>query len=340
MYQSRRGFTLIELMVVIAIIAVLIALLLPAVQAAREAARRIQCTNNVKQIGLAIHSYHSAFETLPPVGSVDPTGNSTGSGKVPQTASVHLRLTNYLEQRALYDAYNFMLGDVTNGSSIPANTTVMANLVPGYLCPSDGNPGSAESLAVGYSAQVTCVNYAINGGVNRQYNGGTPTGVAWWLGGNSFYGSRIRMASITDGTSNTAAFSEWIKGKSGQNSPGPNLVYAIPQYANGGPLNDYNLCKSSTTPLWDFKGEYWTLQDTGRGGPYYHVMPPNQPGCAVSAAFGNVDSFIGPSSFHPGGVNVLLLDGSVRFVKSGIDLTTWNALGTRAGGEVISADAL
>ena len=111
------------------------------------------------------------------------------------------------------------------------------------------------------------------------------------------------------------------------------------QYANGGPLNDYNLCRAAKTPLWDFKGEYWTLQDTGRGGPYYHVMPPDQPACAVSAGFGNVDSFIGPSSFHPGGVNVLLLDGSVRFIKSSVNLSTWNALGTRAGGEVISADA-
>jgi prepilin-type N-terminal cleavage/methylation domain-containing protein/prepilin-type processing-associated H-X9-DG protein len=340
MRQSRSGFTLIELLVVIAIIAVLIALLLPAVQAAREAARRIQCTNNIKQIGLAIHSYHSSFESLPPVGSVDLAGNSTGSGRVPQTASVHLRLTNYLEQRALYDAYNFMLPDVTNGTSIPANTTVMSTLVPGYLCPSDGNPGTSESLAVGYSARVTCVNYAINGGVNRQYTDGAVSGVAWWLGGNALFGNRVRLASITDGTSNTAAFSEWIKGMSGQNSPGPNLVYSIPQYANGSSLGDYNLCKAATTPLWDFKGEYWTLQDTGRGGPYYHVMPPNQNGCAVSAAFGNVDSFIGPSSFHAGGVNVLLLDGSVRFIKSGVALTTWNALGTRAGGEVLSADDL
>ncbi len=340
MRRSRRAFTLIELLVVIAIIAVLIALLLPAVQAAREAARRIQCTNNMKQIGLALHNYHSAFESLPPAGSVDLSGNSTGSGRVPQTASVHLRLTNYLEQQALYDAYNFMLPDVTNGSSVPANTTVMSNLVPGYLCPSDAMPGSSENLAVGYGCRVTCVNYAINGGVNRQNFGGMASGVAWWLGGNALYGNRVRLASITDGTSNTAAFSEWIKGNSGQNSPGLNLVYSIPQYINGGPLGDFNTCKASTTPLWDFKGEYWTLQDTGRGGPYYHVMPPNQNACATTAGFGNVDSFIGPSSFHPGGANILLMDGSVRFVKSGVALDTWNALGTRAGGEVISAEAL
>ncbi len=340
MNHSRRGFTLIELLVVIAIIAILLALLLPAVQSAREAARRIQCTNNVKQIGLAIHSYHSAFESLPPVGSVDLMGNSSGSGRVPQTASVHLRLTNYLEQRPLYDAYNFMLGDVVNGNSIPANTTVMSVIVPGYLCPSDDNPGSSENLATGFSARVTCVNYAINGGVNRQNSGAVVNGVAWWLGNNALFGNRVQLAGITDGTSNTAAFSEWVKGKSGQNAIGPNLVYSISQYSNGGPLNDYNLCKASTTPLWDFKGEYWTLQDSGRGGPYYHVMPPNQTACAVNAGFGNVDSFIGASSFHSGGANVLLLDGSVRFVKSSVDLATWNALGTRAGGEVLSANAL
>ncbi len=340
MRSSRRGFTLIELLVVIAIIAILIALLLPAVQAAREAARRMQCTNNMKQIGLAMHQYHTAYESFPPAGSVDINGNSGGSGLVPQTASIHLRLTNYLEQRAVYDAYNFALGDVLNGGSVPANTTVMATAIPGYLCPSDPNPGSTANLAGGFSAQVTTVNYAVNGGVNRWNNAGRASGTAWWLGGNPSFGSLVRIAAVTDGTSNTAGFSEWVKGKSGQNTPGENLVYAIAQYANGGPLNDSTVCRAAALPLWDFKGEYWTLQDTGRGGPYYHVMTPNQPACAVSAAFGNVDSFIGASSFHPGGVNVLMLDGSVRFVKSSVGLTTWNALGTRAFGEVVSADAL
>jgi prepilin-type N-terminal cleavage/methylation domain-containing protein/prepilin-type processing-associated H-X9-DG protein len=339
MRSGRSGFTLIELLVVIAIIAVLIGLLLPAVQAAREAARRMQCTNNLKQIGLAIHNYLSTYDVVPPVGSVDRTGNSMGSGLVPQTASVHLRLTNYLEQRAVYNAYNFALGDVVSGNSVAANTTVMATNIPGYLCPSDANPGSTQSLAVGFTAQVTCVNYAINGGVNRQNYGGSVNGVAWWLGGNTFYGNRVTLASVTDGTSNTAAFSEWVKGKSGQNSPGLNLVYTIAQYTNSGAQNDVSVCTGSTTALWDFKGEYWTLQDSGRGGPYYHVMPPGQKACAISSAFGNVDSFIGSSSFHPGGANVLFLDGSVRFLKASVGLATWNALGTRSAGEVVSADA-
>jgi prepilin-type N-terminal cleavage/methylation domain-containing protein/prepilin-type processing-associated H-X9-DG protein len=340
MQVPKRGFTLIELLAVIAIIGVLLALLLPAVQSAREAARRKQSTNNLKQIGLAMHQYHATYESFPPAGSVDINGNSGGSGRVPQTASIHLRLTNYLEQRAVYDAYNFMLGDVLGGAAVPANTTVMATAIPGYLCPSDPNPGSTENLVGGYSVPVTTVNYAVNGGLNRWNDGGRTSGTAWWLGGNPYFGSLVRIPAVTDGTSNTAGFSEWVKGTSGRNAPGENLVYAIMQYTNGGPLGDQNVCRAAITPLWDFKGEYWTLQDTGRGGPYYHVMTPNQPACAVSAGFGNVDSFIGAGSFHPGGVNVLILDGSVRFIKSSISLASWHALGTRAFGEVVSADSL
>jgi prepilin-type N-terminal cleavage/methylation domain-containing protein/prepilin-type processing-associated H-X9-DG protein len=339
--RRSRGFTLIELLVVIAIIAVLIGLLLPAVQAAREAARRMQCTNNMRQIGLALHNYHSSFDTLPPAGGIDRLGNSTGSGLVQQNCSIHMRLLNYLEHEVEYNAYNFRLGDVVNGAAVPANTTVIATAIPGYLCPSDPFPGSTEAIAGGFSARVTTVNYAPNGGTNRRSNaGGCVNGIAWWLGGNAKFGSVVGLARITDGTANTAAFSEWVKGGNGQNRPGPNLVYSIASYSNGGSLADVNVCSASTTPLWDGKGAYWTLQDTGRGGPYYHVMPPNKNACATAMPFGAADSFIGPSSAHPGGANVLLMDGSVRFVKSAIDLAVWNALGTRAGGEVIGSDAL
>jgi prepilin-type N-terminal cleavage/methylation domain-containing protein/prepilin-type processing-associated H-X9-DG protein len=334
----RRGFTLIELLVVIAVIAVLIALLLPAVQAAREAARRMHCTNNLKQIGLAIHQYITANDDLPPAGGIDARGNSAGSGLVPQTASIHLRLLNHMERRDVYDAYNFGLGDVVNGSAVAANTTVMSTPIGGYFCPSDPNPGSTENLTGGFNVRTTCVNYAVNGGLNRQNYGGCVNGLAWWLGGNRSFGNPVGLASVVDGTSHTAAFSEWVKGKADSGQPGPNMVYAVAGFRNGGPRNDYNLCLASTTPLWDGKGEYWTLQDTGRGGPYYHVIPPNKPSCGTSSDFGVVDSFVGASSFHPGGANVLRLDGSVVFVKDGVGLDVWNALGTRAGGEVIPAD--
>jgi len=340
MNATRRGFTLIELLVVIAIIAVLIALLLPAVQAAREAARRMQCTNGMKQIGLAMHNYHSAFDSFPPTGGIDRNGDDTGGGLVPQTASIHMRLLNYLEHVDVYNAYNFKLGDVLNNVAVAENTTVIATNIAGYLCPSDPNPGNSGTIAGGYAARVTCVNYAPNGGTNRRNNGGAVNGVSWWLGGNASYGSLATLAAIQDGTSNTAGFSEWVKGKSGANSPGTNLVYSIAGYANGGAAGDINACAAATAPLWDYKGEYWTLQDTSRGGPYYHVMTPNKKACAVSSAFGDADSFIGPSSMHPGGVNLLLLDDSVRFVKDAIVPPVWIALGSRAGGEIIGADSL
>jgi prepilin-type N-terminal cleavage/methylation domain-containing protein/prepilin-type processing-associated H-X9-DG protein len=339
MLPNRRGFTLIELLVVIAIIAVLIGLLLPAVQAAREAARRMQCTNNLKQVGLAMHNYHSAFDSFPPTGGIDVNGNTVGGGRVPQTASVHMRLLNYLEHIDVYNAYNFKLGDVLNNSAVSAQTTVMSTNIAGYLCPSDANPGTVGTLAGGYSSQVTNINYAINAGNNRQNVGGPVNGISWWLGGSAIYGRLTTLAAITDGTSNTAGLSEWVKGKSGAMSPGHNLVYAIGSLVNGGGQADYSACVASTTPLWDNKGEYWTLQDTGRGGPYYHVMTPNKPACSVSQSFGTVDSFIGASSMHPGGVNVVMMDGSVRFLKDSVNLATWLALGSRAGGEVVSGDA-
>src|SRR5262245_40838945 len=125
MRSRRSAFTLIELLVVIAIIAVLIGLLLPAVQAAREASRRASCTNNLKQIGLAIHQYITNNDVLPPCGGVDLKGITIGTGRVSQNSSIHLRLLNFLEHRDVYDAYNFKLGDVVAGSSVAANTTVM-----------------------------------------------------------------------------------------------------------------------------------------------------------------------------------------------------------------------
>jgi prepilin-type N-terminal cleavage/methylation domain-containing protein/prepilin-type processing-associated H-X9-DG protein len=338
MNRPRPGFTLIELLVVIAIIAVLVGLLLPAVQAAREAARRMQCTNNLKQVGLAMHNYHSAFDSFPPTGGIDVNGNTVGGGKVPQTASVHMRLLNYLEHIDVYNAYNFKLGDVLNNAAVAAQTTVMSTNIAGYLCPSDANPGTTGNLAGGFASPVTNVNYTINAGNNRQNLGGRVNGISWWLGGNATYGGLTTMATITDGTSNTAGLSEWVKGKSGVLSPGPNCVYSVATLANGGGQADYNACNASTTPLWDNKGEYWTLQDTGRGGPYYHVMTPNKKACAVAMPFGVVDSFIGPSSMHSGGVNVVMMDGSVRFIKDSVNMQTWLALGSRNGGEVVGAD--
>ncbi len=246
MNRSRRGFTLIELLVVIAVIAVLIALLLPAVQAAREAARRIQCTNNMKQIGLAVHGYIASYDVLPPVGGVDFKGNSVGTGLVPQTASVHMRLLNYLGQVSLYNAYNFKLPDFNPSGAVAANTTVIATSVPGYLCPTDSNPGNTGNIDGGFDAPATCVNYAVNGGGNRWNCGGRVNGVAWWLGGNASYGSVVTLAGITDGTSATVAVGEWVKGDGGSGATSPSAVYSIAQYTNGGPQADLAVCRAAS----------------------------------------------------------------------------------------------
>ena len=109
-------------------------------------------------------------DVLPPTGGVDLLGVTIGTGRVQQNSSIHLRLTNYLEQRALYDAYNFQLGDVVNGNSVAANTTVMTTSIGGYFCPSDAYPGSHENLDIGYTVPVACVNYAVNAGTNRLYS--------------------------------------------------------------------------------------------------------------------------------------------------------------------------
>ena len=281
MAQPRTGFTLIELLVVIAIIAVLIGLLLPAVQSAREAARRAQCTNQLKQIGLAIHQYMTDNDVLPPTGGVDLLSVTTGTGKVPQNSSIHLRLTNYLEHRDVYDAYNFQLGDVVNGNSVAANTTVMTTSINGYFCPSDANPGSNKNLDIGYTVPVSCVNYAVNAGTNRTYSGGVVNGMAWWLGGNPYFGSRIGFTAIRDGTSNTAAFSEWIKGKAGANTPGLNLVYQIASFRLAArsrmllpvkrPARHYGTSRASTGPSRIRAGEVPTTTSCRRTS--LHVTP-------------------------------------------------------------------
>src|SRR4051812_31846271 len=218
--MKRRGFTLIELLVVIAIIAVLIALLLPAVQAAREAARRSQCVNNLKQLGLAIMNYESSNGSLPPAVVHYPGDPATTAGKAPD-AGMKTRLLAYMEQQALYNAFNW--GFSWNSSAGYVNSTVYAANVNTFNCPSDGN----NPAVTRGGATIAPTNYGNNLGTCRSFNNGNADGPAYALDWSGL-GGVVTIASITDGTSNTAIFSEWIKGKGNTATnppPGIQVVY-------------------------------------------------------------------------------------------------------------------
>jgi len=361
MPQRKRGFTLIELLVVIAIIAVLIALLLPAVQSAREAARRSQCVNNLKQLGLAVHNYHSTNDALPPGGEA--WGDSkkyNGWFHGPQNFGMKVRLLPYMEQQPLYNAVNFSVSALTWGSGdyFPGypgsmngqyvNSSVAATRVASFVCPSDGNiPGNTAGAESGPG-----VSYGNNQGLNRYNSGWYSSGPTYIQGDDTTLNKVRSFATIQDGTSNTAMFAEWVKGKGANQQAGLNIAFdnvgpgvdVIPQNITGVPANQQLAARCQNTPIptdfsngkmWDYKGERWLMHDSGRGGGYYHIQTPNKKACRP----GGIDSIVGSSSYHPGGVNVLMLDGSVKFIKDTVSQATWYALGTIDWGEVISSDS-
>jgi prepilin-type N-terminal cleavage/methylation domain-containing protein/prepilin-type processing-associated H-X9-DG protein len=340
--MRRRGFTLIELLVVISIIAVLIALLLPAVQSAREAGRRAQCVNNLKQLGLAVMNYESTNRALPPNAMCNdrsvPTNRCFATYPI---LGMKPKLLPYLEQVAAYNAINM----IANDYNYPANSTVRVLQIEAFLCPSDPNIPTSTATVAGVSHQKGIANYVNNIGTYRGNNGGRFDGPAYTLADSSL-GGTIVIAQVKDGTSNTAIFSEFIKGKGLAGQVGTHATYKDESdQVTGAPpyplLQLSKNCEASKTIFNDTRGLDWMSQNCGEGNSYSHIQTPNLQACVFSddTSTHTDHCIIGASSFHPGGVNLTLLDGSVKFVKNSINRDTWWALATHRGGEAIDANA-
>jgi prepilin-type N-terminal cleavage/methylation domain-containing protein/prepilin-type processing-associated H-X9-DG protein len=342
--MRRHGFTLIELLVVVSIIAVLIALLLPAVQAARESARRTQCVNNLKQLGLAVNNYATSTGALPPTANTNPSGFPV---QPTNNFGMKARLLPYLEQEAMWNALNQSAIAEATAVAPGANDTIVTAQVSAFLCPSDNNvPVGAYTFKNGVTGarQTGYGSYPNNIGTIFRNNGGKLDGPAYHMG-NTSQGGTLSIAAIKDGTSSTAIFSEFIRGRNVATSSGLSQVYAglIPfPSANGFvPLQTYvDSCKNATSvyPAYDHKGMKWLNHNCAEGGCYSHIMTPNKQACFFANEGSEAGrTLVGASSKHSGGVNVCFLDGSVKFVKDSVSQTTWWALATYKGGETVDA---
>ena len=365
--SRRRGFTLIELLVVIAIIAVLIALLLPAVQQAREAARQTQCKNNLKQIGLATHNYQSTFSSLPFIcggtggPGVDQYGdyNTWGStGTSAYRLSGFVGLLPFMEQGAIYDMS-------ANNNFSPCGWCEVANSpvdqkITGFFCPSDGEAQGYRYGARNYMMSMGDWTMQHHDAMRGVENPRGPFGIIRFNG----LGNTYDFASVHDGLSNTVAFSERVVGQnladvkggfsqaSGLFSGGTTGAAMLPIV----PLN----CKVVATANGRYSnpatgsltGRHWSDGAMTASG-FNTILPPNSSSCAVSGTATQEARILAPpTSYHTGGANVCMLDGSVRFVSESINsgnlslglvasgnsnYGVWGAMGSRSGGEAVSS---
>jgi prepilin-type N-terminal cleavage/methylation domain-containing protein/prepilin-type processing-associated H-X9-DG protein len=305
-----RGFTLIELLVVIAIIGVLVALLLPAVQAAREAARRTQCLNNLKQIGVAMHIYHGAFDTFPPGYISNTQGNQPTGQDIGPGWGWGAMLLDQLDQRALYNSVNFSFL-----TSAPASQTVRRTGLSVFLCPS--NAGSSGLLTVTDGSGNFLVGDLFPGQYVAVAGQWEPEEFPAPNNGIFCRNSRIGLRDITDGSSTTL-----MSGERSQNVANATWVGMVPFG---------QACNNPNWPVQDCEASnVLVLGHTGPSPDEQWIDVPNNKKAGA-------DDF---HSLHPGGCNFLFADGSVRFLKETINPLVYSYLATRAGGEVVSSDQL
>lgn len=306
----RRAFTIVEILVVIAVIGLLTALLIPAVQVAREAARRNQCSNNLHQLGIALHSYGGNFGAFPP-----------GLGS--RGFSVHVEILPYLELTNLYNAINVNM----SGMAVPfENRTAVSSSVAVFHCPSDDAPvppGTGRT------------SYAGNRGVGVQKFG---------YNGAFAINESVSLMSFTDGLSNTAAMAEWLSSGPLEGVRDPRRTVFRTQRALLAP-NEFDAFAAAcrgldplTAPLGApaVKGTNWLVGEFAHT-LYNHTLNPSDHSCTNDSAFQQGAWTAG--SGHPGGVNLLFADGHIRFVRDATSLEVWRSLGSRNGGEILSAEA-
>lgn len=350
--KVRTGFTLVELLVVIAIIGVLVALLLPAVQQAREAARRMQCTNNVKQLGLAVQLYHDAFNAFPSLRAGNPNGGVSYAGN--NRLNARFAVLPFMEQSNFYDRAMTSLVGPYDASDVIWKTTVDS-----FLCPSNAGPLQSPE-APDQTVGAADYYFFVGDRPYRSYPGGTYTNGSM-NSGVFLNDAWSRMSSITDGTSNTAGISEGVRPS---NNRGYGAVVTKPGSASWYPVALTPLFNKQTnsyvSTVGVFSGQALRGFRAWDGAILFigvmAATPPNSVCISDGTSHGGSQYLLSPTSYHPGGVNVGMMDGSVRFVTETINTGNqssnyrnypdtgspsaygvWGAMATKSGGETLTS---